>query len=227
MEENIKKEIGGAVAEQPAPPAAPVQPQVIERIIYKEKKNAVWGFWVIIVLFAVAFCGALYWGIERNGDADYYRYLYNNLVFEQDSLVSALNENMAEEQEFIDKYPVIVTNVKIANVNKNLDIINDFGSTIYAYETNYLQPKIKLTSRSNKSITLYTKWYYPSGELITGTSSPSGFSQKESVYISTGENTLELAGWGGDDDGYYSAGNYRLEIWLNDICIASRDFTIY
>lgn len=125
-------------------------------------------------------------------------------------------------------YPIIITDIEIANIYASGNIQTNYGNKIYSYSTMYLKPQIKYTGLSSGNRTFKIKWYNPDGSLRTGTSSPYGFSQSESMYVYSGENnTYALSGWGNASMGNWSKGTYRIEIWYENTCLKAKTFTIY
>jgi hypothetical protein len=106
--------------------------------------------------------------------------------------------------------------------------MTNFGNTIYSSGTMYLQPRIEYTGLTSGTKTLKVKWYNPDGTIRSGTTSPSGFSQSESMYVSRGDNnTYTLNGWGNSAKGNWRSGTYRIEIWYDNTCLKAKTFTIY
>ena len=125
------------------------------------------------------------------------------------------------------KYPIKITDIEIANVYYNGDIETNYGQTIYSGNSMYLQPRIRYIGTQNKYITLKVKLYDSNGSLRTGTSSPSGYSYQGSYNIYSGSNSITLSGWGNEKKGNWSAGQYRVEIWYDDVCLGAKSFRIY
>lgn len=125
-------------------------------------------------------------------------------------------------------YPIIITDIEIGNVDYDGDIQTNYGNTIYSYNTMYLQPRIKYTGLTSGNKTIKVKWYNPDGTVKRGTSSPSGFSQSQTMYVYSGDNnTYTLSGWGNSYKGHWSKGTYRIEIWYENTCLKAKTFTIY
>jgi len=127
----------------------------------------------------------------------------------------------------VSTYPMIISDIQIANTYQNGNIETDYGNAIYSYRTMFLRPKIKYYGLTYGSHNLKVKWYRPDGTLRIGSSSPPGFSQSENVYVYTGYNERKLVGWGNEPKGHWSKGNYRVEIWYGNVCLKSKEFTIY
>ena len=145
----------------------------------------------------------------------------NTIKQERDYLSSLRNK-------VSDTYPLVITDIKIANVTYNGEIQTDYGNTLYESGTMYLRPRIEYTGLLSGYMTLKVKWYNPDGTIRRGTLSPSGFSQSESVNVYSGNNrTCTLSGWGNSIRGNWRSGTYRIEIWYNDSCLKAKTFTVY
>lgn len=154
-------------------------------------------------------------------------YLQSELAAYKNSL-HKIESNIKSANSKQQTTPINITNIEIGNTDYNGNIINNYGSTIYSGNTLYLQPKIYYNGiTAGATITLKIKWYDPNGTLRTGTSSPSGFSQQQALYVLDGANTHILQGWGNNNKGNWSKGTHRIEIWYNDTCLKSKTFTIY
>lgn len=188
-------------------------------------------YWFFIILFLVssAVLGVLY--LQTSDSFSHYRWESYQRLSEVNEELSEVNEELSETKSIIsniaETYPLIITDIKIGNFYKGGDIQTDYGKRIYDYNTMYLRPKISYIGLISGTKELKVKWYTPSGYLSRGDSSPYGFSQSYDEYISKGNNTLTLSGWGNDDKGYWSSGTYRIEIWYENTCLKSKTFTIY
>lgn len=123
--------------------------------------------------------------------------------------------------------PFVITNVEVANVDYNWNYINDYGTKIYSYQTQFLTPRIYVTVYTPGTYTVYAKLINPSGMMVTGNSSPSGYSFSQDITLNSSTTYKNLMGWGGSTSGHYSAGQYRWEFWYNGSKIGEKSFTIY
>ena len=123
-----------------------------------------------------------------------------------------------------------ITRVTYANVDKQSNILNDYGSTLYTDEVRFVRPKVyyKGLVSGSKSVELKMKIYNPDGTLSSGSSSPSGYSWSETKTIYSGDSqSLTLLGWGSETGSTYSkAGTYRLEIWYEGNKLYSSTFEV-
>lgn len=131
------------------------------------------------------------------------------------------------ESEIASVAPFVITRVEIGSTYKGGGVETDFGSTLYRSRARFLTPKVYYRGFTSGSYTIKTKWYRPSGSLITGDSSPYGYSQSSSNSFGKGSNDLQLEGWGYESAGNWDTGTYKLEIWCNDKCVFIKSFTIY
>lgn len=177
-------------------------------------------YWFFIILFIItsAILGILY--IQTSNSLSYYRWKYYDTREELSEANSVIND-VAE------LYPIIIKDIEIGNIYKDGDIETDYGERIYDYNTMYLKPRIECIGLESGTKTFKVKWYTPSGYLSRGDSSPSGFSQADDEYISKGNNTLTLSGWGNDRKGNWHSGTYRIEVWYENTCLKTKTFKIY
>ena len=181
-------------------------------------KQKVWGYWFAMITLLIG-CVVLF-VMYNDANADY-EYQASQRRSAEDAL-STLKQKVGES------YPLIISDIEIANTYRDGNIETDYGNTIYSSSTMYLQPRIKYYGISSGTKTLKVKWFNPEGSLRTGTSSPYGFSQSDSHYIYSGaDNTLTMNGWGNETKGHWKAGTYRIEIWYGNTCLKSKSFTIY
>lgn len=159
----------------------------------------------------------------------------NNEISNLNSTIKSKNREIKQEKERYSNLeseiasvaPFVITKVEIGSTYKGGGIETDFGSTLYRSRVRFLTPKVYYRGFVSGSYTIKTKWYRPSGSLITGNSSPYGYSQSNSNSFSKGRNDLQLDGWGYESPGIWDTGTYKLEIWCNDKCVFIKTFTIY
>lgn len=206
----------------------------------EEKPRKVWGYWVAIVILLA---GAVTFGVlyaekvkqlnTSESECTELQYKVSKLQGEKSTLAkqkqSAENALQSLKQKIGDTYPLIITDIEIANVYKGGAIETDYGKTLYSSRMMFLTPRIRYYGISAGTKNLKVKWYKPDGSLSTGTSSPYGFTMSDNYAIATGSNnTLTLNGWGNSISGLsWSPGTYRIEVWYGSTCLGSKSFTIY
>lgn len=117
--------------------------------------------------------------------------------------------------------PLIVRDIEIWNEGENP------GNPIISKNTSYIYHRA--TFIANEKYTgdsVFVKFITPKG-LSRGSKSPQGYSYSQNILYSPYEMCdNESSGWGGKDKGHWQPGSYRIEYWLNNKCIGSKDFTI-
>ncbi len=193
--------------------------------------------WIVVLLILIFILGIS--AISLNQELDNKRYSNSSLEAKSSSLqdengfleqkISSLErdkEALDEKLNSISTYcPIIVNILKVGNGYKDGTIETDFGNTLYSFNSMYLIPQIEFIGLKNTTITVYLK-LYKDGALRQLASPPSGYSFDSEINIS--ENGIStLSGLGSETKGYWSAGNYRYEVWYNDMCLKAINFTLY
>ena len=205
--------------------------------VVEQKSNTGSIIAIIFLVLATIILGALYVNAIENRDYWYQEYIdegekYDQQLEEVSNELRIVKQQLAEKESLLssianNNIPLIITDIQIGNTYYNGNIETNYGSTIYSRNTMYLTPRIKYMGLVSGNKTLKVKWYNPSGTLSTGTSSTNGYSQSNSYYVSKGQNTLTLHGWGNETKGHWGSGTYKIEIWYENKCLSSKSFTIY
>ncbi len=124
--------------------------------------------------------------------------------------------------------PITVTSVSFGNLDYNGTVLTSPGSTLYASSMQYLNAKVYFNTRitSKKEIDLYIKIINPDGTIISGTSSPAGYSTHYTFTINPGDTNLVTRGFGSSSGTTYPAGTYRYELYYDDQRIWQSSFTV-
>ncbi len=199
------------------------------------KKNTGWIVFLLLLLLASGGTAFYFYNENVNDQAyweDRIRSSESDLSIIKDE-VSALKDKVSvlkDENETLIQYalPIVVNSIQIGNVDNDGNIDTDYGERIYDYDTMFLKPRISYygVTKIGSSITLYSK-LFKNGVLSTGTSSPSGYSSSFTLTVNRGSNIAYGTGWGNKTRGHWSSGQYRYELWYNDMCLKALDFTIY
>ena len=125
-------------------------------------------------------------------------------------------------------YPINVTKLEVANADGHGNAVSAYGKDIQASTSMYLMPRITYWGLNvGEKITLNVRLYDHDGKLVTGTSSPDGYSFSCKIDpVLPGENSQSLSGWGGADRGHFRAGTYRYEVWYDDMCLRQVEFKL-
>lgn len=121
-----------------------------------------------------------------------------------------------------------ISSISFANTDKDGKIISDYGQALYEGKVQYLKPRIYYNGKysSNQEAVLYVRYFKSSGGLVCGSSSPVGFSFKESVTIKSGSNSIVLTGFGNEAATLYKEGTCKAEIWIDGEKLYETDIKI-
>lgn len=160
--------------------------------------------------------------VSTNNSVNHWRSEYRSSQDDLYNTQSKLASANAVLEALMKDNPVIASSIEVRDAGGN------YGEQIYSRNTTYINPKVTLISNSDLSNqSIGVKFYAPYG-LATGKISKDGYSYTDDGnYISKYEpKTLELKGWGSENKGTWSPGNYRIEIWVNGKCAGTKHFRI-
>jgi hypothetical protein len=123
------------------------------------------------------------------------------------------------------KVPFFVSNIEIANTDKDNNIITNYGDNISSHNTKYLTPRITVSSIVRGNYVLNIK-LYQNNVLKVGSGQTDYTNSYTAPLDATPNQVLRIPGWGTETTGYWKPGTYRYEIWYGDICIGSKTFSI-
>lgn len=155
-----------------------------------------------------------------------FRYVFYKYITELEDIDKTVSDYYSEHLSTAGSSSFTINSVAIANINKSGEVITDYGSRLYDYNSRYLKPRLQVNVSTPGTYDIYVKFYAPSG-LSTGPKSPSGYSYFSSVTMTSGNGTYYLDGWGGETSGQWKEGNYRFEFYYKDNKIWEESFTIY
>ena len=156
-----------------------------------------------------------------------FKYIFYKSIKDLDLAYSAVKDYYSDMSDSSSSSsPFQMTSCEIANTDKDGNIITNYGENIYSFESKYLTPKISVNVKTSGTYEIYVKVYNPSGTLTTGTNSPSGYSYKQSISMTSGEHKYTMTGWGSNTAGHWSSGNYRFEFYYNGSIIGQKSFSI-
>lgn len=159
--------------------------------------------------------------------AEEFKYTFYKSLKELDNSYSTVKEYYNKmDDDSTPSLPFSYTSCEVANVDTDGNIITDYGQTIYDFKTRYLKPRITLNVKTAGTYDIYVKMYTPTGSLATGSSSPSGYSYKHSVTMTSGIHTYSLSGWGSNTAGHWKEGDYRFEFYYDGNLIGKKYFSV-
>lgn len=156
------------------------------------------------------------WGNNKGGS--YSPGLYKYEIWYQNKLIYEVETRLYSGVTPIVQSNIFsISSISFASTDKDRNIISDYGQPLIEGKVQYLKPKIYYYGKysNNQEVTLYIRYFKSSGELVSGNSSPIGFSFKENVTIKPGSNSVILSGFGNEAATNYKEGNCKVEIWLD------------
>ena len=116
---------------------------------------------------------------------------------------------------------------KLLNSEVHVDVsriynYENFSTYLDSAEITYLFLNYRVSTASNFSgqEKLFIKILEPDGTLMTGISSPEGYTMEVSPYSSQ-------SGWGSHTPGAYHPGEYKIEFWYKEICVGQKTVQIF
>ena len=122
-----------------------------------------------------------------------------------------------------------IEKLEFANTDNNGKIIDDYGSELVDATLKYLKPRMNYSCKllSEKELTIYKKIIRPDGTVSSGSSSPDGYTDKDTVTLKPGENNrLTLQGWGNECGGVYFEGTWKYQLWHNNTILYETTFVV-
>lgn len=126
-----------------------------------------------------------------------------------------VNKPINKDSEWAKKSYMDITYIDFGSTDVNGVTEIEFGDNLYS-DLKYLATRIQYNSLADveKESSLYIAIYDPNGDLLTGTSSPSGYTYSTDVVVETGSyNTLTIPGWGNNSGNIYRNGTYQMKIF--------------
>jgi hypothetical protein len=144
---------------------------------------------------------------ETSGYLDYWFYRHNELAA---------------------KYPIIIKSLDVGNALENGNWITEPGGRLDAPAMRYLQSVMTYDSFgvNGQKITVEIK-IYDSRNVLSRINNNTSYTYTRDVILSQDGGEVELGGWGNTDRSTYSRGDYRIEVWYQGVCLASKTISIY
>lgn len=159
--------------------------------------------------------------------AEEFKYTFYKSIKELEKAYSVVKEYYnSKDDDLTPSLPFSYASCDVGITDKDNNVEVGFGQTLYDYKTKYLTPKVTFNIRTSGTYDIYVKLYTPSGSLSTGSNSPTGYSYKHSVKMSSGTHAYNLSGWGSNTAGHWKAGDYRFEFYYNGTLIGKKSFSV-
>ena len=153
---------------------------------------------------------------------------YYSKAWDYDKVSSDYQKLLSDYNTSKNIWTVAVTKLEAGNADRNNKWITKPGERLNASAIRFLNPVITVDSLISGEITFFIKIINPSGTLLRNTStSPPGYTNSSTHQVNRANNQpITLSGWGADES-TYSAGEWTVEVWYNDVCLRSEKVRLY
>ena len=125
----------------------------------------------------------------------------------------------------IDKYKKIPPKLPFKILSS--EITNTDNKPLYTKFIRYLGLRLNVQVVEEKSVTIYLKYINPNGSIKRNSnSSPSNYTLSDNIVLKTSSNSIELSGWGNSEKCTYDIGKHRIEVYVDDYLIHSKEFIV-
>ena len=125
----------------------------------------------------------------------------------------------------IDKYKKIPPKLPFKIISS--DITNTDSKPLYTKFIRYVGLNLQVQVTEEKSVTLYLKYFNPDGSIRRNSeTSPVGYSRAETQKLNLHTKSINISGWGNADKCIYNVGNNRIEVYVDEYLIYSKDFIV-
>jgi hypothetical protein len=124
------------------------------------------------------------------------------------------------------KLPFKILSSDITNTDKDSNPL-PITNPLYKKHTRYVGMKINVECYENKTITIYKKYIGTNGKLsFNDKVSPKGFTNSTLATIYTNTKVIDLSGWGNSNSCTYEIGKHRIELYVDEFMIHSKEFIV-
>lgn len=125
----------------------------------------------------------------------------------------------------IEKYKKIAPKLSFNIISS--EITNTDNKPLYTKFIRYVGVKLKLEVTENKTVELYIKYINPNGSLKRNAKiSPNGYSRSQTEKLTTLTKEINFSGWGNADECNYDIGKHRIEIYVDEYLIHTKEFVV-
>jgi hypothetical protein len=177
----------------------------------KKARNVIIVLWLLTFVLTAGIAWGVYLDLERR---------YSDLSFREDKLLHEYEWLLRNHNNSMQWWPVFINDIIIQNWDaKNKVWLSEPGQDIKASEMQYFNVKINFDSKIFSDLDFYIKLFDPYGRLFTTDNSPSDYSFLAKTYnIYRGNAQFrDLDGL----PGTFVQGQWTVEVWISDVCIAT------
>ncbi|MDR1388518.1 MAG: hypothetical protein LBJ31_00880 [Treponema sp.] len=153
---------------------------------------------------------------------------YYSKSWDYDTVSSDYKKLLSDYNTSKNIWAVAVTKLEVGNADRNNKWITRPGERLDASAIRYLNPVITVDSLIDREIAISVKIIDPSGTLKRNTdTSPPDYTYSKTRRVWRDKNIpIDLYGWGNADTSHFSAGEWTVEVWYEDVCLRSEKVRI-
>lgn len=107
------------------------------------------------------------------------------------------------------------------------EVTNTDNKPLYNKFIRHIGLKLKIQVIEDKSVAFYIKYINPNGSVSRNAkTSPNKYTQSKIQSLVTGTQIIIFSGWGNSDKCTYEIGKHRIEVYIDDYMIHSKDFVV-
>jgi len=152
----------------------------------------------------------------------------NELEKKNNKLTATINEVQRT-------FPFKVTDIQFQNTSKYGTVLANYGDRLFSKTMGWLTAKMYFTGlvETQKEVLIRIKLFKPNGSLWKDSNTSTTYSTNGLyVTVNSGNWYLTINQWikkgkSFFPSGKFKAGEYRMEIWYNDVCLGTHTFRVY
>lgn len=114
--------------------------------------------------------------------------------------------------------PVNINAVEYASVDKDGNIISDFGAELKSDQLQFLLPRISFSGLAKGAKkTICVKIFQPDGSMMRQPSSTREYTFTSRTTLAPGDNNVKIAAFGSAEGDTFAGGRYRIEYWVDNM----------
>ena len=125
----------------------------------------------------------------------------------------------------IEKYKRIAPKLSFNIISS--EITNTDNKPLYTKFIRYVGLNLKVEVFDNKTVELYIKYINPNGSINSNSKvSPKGYTRSQVEKLTALKKSINFSGWGNSEKCTYEIGKHRIEIYLDEYMIHSKEFVV-
>jgi len=125
------------------------------------------------------------------------------------------------------RIPFEVYSVNIVNVDKDDQLVTEYGEDIKSADTQYINSELSIIAYEEGDYQIDVKFVLPDGTFSKAADDGLDYTFSNIIHMTQGQATYIGGGWGSPNPGTWAPGNYELIFYYKDKPFYAKPFTIY